>query len=111
MKTTTNLSISEIKTEIAFYSRMQVELVNELNKYYEKIDELNNILVNLEMSIRTSKDPVVKRGLADINYQWHKTLKEIEKTSNNSNAIFKMYHEATQKLESYKMQLALCRRF
>lgn len=104
---TTKLNENEIKTEITFYTRMQFELVNKLNQYYEKIDSLNNILASLEIQIRTSKDPVVKRGLADINYQWHKTLKEIEKESEKASAVFDIYHETTQKLETYKMQLAL----
>lgn len=105
-----NLTENEIKNEIAFCTKMAFELTNKLNEYYEKIDSLNNFLASLEFKINTSKDPVVKRGLADVNYKWHNTLKQIEKTSDMASGIFEIYKETTQKLESYKMQLTLYRR-
>ena len=92
--------LDDLQSDYYFYNRM----LNETEKTYSRInterEKLENIIANIEKRIEENKDdPLVKRGLADICFNYEQTQKKHTQVTMQLSGIRIVTSDTRNKLE------------
>ena len=99
--------ISSLESDAIFYNRMVIENQEVGNCILKEIGQLQEINENRKQYIESHQEnALIRRGLADICFQYDSTKKEIQKLSDEMEGINRSNARAIKRLEA--IQKALC---